>query len=52
MSLPVNLIDIGAVGGLGSPWRGHPDAVRHVLGFEPNEPPRRECTRWTHDCAI
>jgi FkbM family methyltransferase len=52
MSLPVDLIDIGAVGGLGSPWREHPEAVGHVLGFEPNEPVRREGKRWTQDSAI
>jgi FkbM family methyltransferase len=48
----VDLIDIGAVGGLGSPWREHPEATGHVLGFEPNEPARRDGTRWTHDSAI
>ncbi len=50
--LPIDLIDVGAVGGLGAPWREHPDAVGQVLSFEPNEPARRDGRRWTHDCAI
>ena len=49
---PIDLIDIGAVGGLGPPWRAHPEAVGHVLGFEPNQPPRQDGRRWTYDSAI
>lgn len=49
---PIDLIDVGAVGGLGPPWRDHPEAVGHVLGFEPNQPARREGRRWTYDSAI
>ena len=50
--LPIDLIDVGAVGGLGPPWRDRPDAVGHVLSFEPNQPARRAGRRWTHDSAI
>ena len=49
---PVDLIDVGAVGGLGSPWREHADAVGQVLSFEPNEPARRDGRHWIHDSAI
>jgi FkbM family methyltransferase len=50
--LPIDLIDVGAVGGLGPPWRDRPDAVGHVLSFEPNQPARRDGRRWTHASAI
>jgi hypothetical protein len=50
--LPVDPIDVGAVGGLGAPWRDHLAAVGHVLGFEPNQPARRDGRRWTSVSAI
>jgi FkbM family methyltransferase len=50
--LPIDLIDVGAVGGLGAPWRDHPDAVGHALSFEPNEPARRDGRHWIYDRAI
>ena len=32
----IDLIDVGAVGGLDIPWRDHPHRVGTVLSFEPN----------------
>lgn len=48
----IDLIDVGALGGLAAPWRDHPGRVGHVLGFEPNRPARRDGERWIWDTAI
>ncbi|BAC91719.1 hypothetical protein [Gloeobacter violaceus] len=48
----INLIDIGAVGGLGLPWQGHQDKLDWVLSFELNEPPQLTGKRLRYDCAV
>lgn len=48
----INVIDIGAVGGLGTPWKSHPKYLGQVLSFEPNEPPVLTGRYLKYNCAI
>ncbi|AGY57855.1 hypothetical protein [Gloeobacter kilaueensis] len=50
--MQINIIDIGAVGGLDLPWKYHPDKVGRTLSFEPNELPILTGTRLRYDCAV
>lgn len=48
----LNLIDVGATGGLELPWRRKPGLIGTVLSFEPNEPPSVSPGRISHDTAV
>ncbi|MEB3179503.1 MAG: FkbM family methyltransferase [Nostocaceae cyanobacterium] len=48
----INLIDIGAVGGLDVPWKFHQDKIGRSLSFEPNEPPILTGEHLRYDCAV
>lgn len=50
--MQLNLIDIGAHGGLEFPWRRNPGIIGTTLSFEPNDEPRDEPGRMVRDCAI
>lgn len=48
----VNLIDVGSIGGLPTPWKSNANLVRFLLNFEPNEPSRRGSNFMTYDSAV
>ena len=48
----INLIDIGAVGGLDIPWSLHQDKIGLSLSFEPNEQPILSGQHLRYDCAV
>jgi hypothetical protein len=50
----INIIDIGAFGGLGSisPWKRHLNKVGSILSFEPNEDPLFSGDKLKYNCAV
>lgn len=48
----INLIDVGASGGLQRPWCDHEDSLGLTLSFEPNVPPARTGSRIVLNTAV
>ena len=49
---PVNLIDVGSVGELPSPWRENRGNIRQLLKFEPRDEPSKDPYVTTMDVAL
>ncbi|MEA5532670.1 FkbM family methyltransferase [Crocosphaera sp. XPORK-15E] len=48
----INLIDVGSIGGLPSPWNTHANCINFLLNFEPNEAIQKGKNFMTYNTAL
>lgn len=48
----INLIDVGSVGGLPTPWRANANKIKFLLNFDPNEPTKKGKHFMTYGTAL